>query len=94
MKTKDKENYGRYAAMVNDTIAKLECGKFLPNLRGIRKQISEAKKSINILEKGSAFCADMDMLDKTEKALQDAKDRLTAFTAILEYVNKRINTSK
>jgi len=89
-----KENYGIYTAMVNDTIAKLEEGKFLPNLRGIRNEISEAKKSINILESGSAFCVDMDMLEKTEKALQNAKDRLAAFTAILDYVNKRINANK
>lgn len=84
------ESYGQYTAMVNDTITKLEKKEGLPNIPFIRKQIKEAKKSINVIINGSVFCTDMVMLEKTEKALQDAKDRLAAFTALLDYINKKI----
>lgn len=87
-------NYGIYTAMVNETISKLESGKCVPNMMAIRRQIAEAKKSINVLVNGTIFCADMEMLEKTEKALQNANDRLEAFKAILRYVNKRINANK
>lgn len=87
-------DYGIYTAMVNDTIAKLERKEGLPNIPFIRQKIREAKKSIKTLENGSAFCADMEMLEKTEKALKANKDKLAAFKAILDYVNARVNANK
>lgn len=87
-------NYGIYTDMYNNTINALESGKMFPNINAIKKEIREAKKSINVIIKGSAFCADMEMLSKTEIALQNAKDRLNAFKAILSYVNSKINANK
>lgn len=88
-----ESNYGIYTAMVNDTISKLEAKKGLPNIPFIKKQIKEAKKSVRILVEGSTFCKDMEMLEKTEKALQNSKDKLAAFTTILDYVNKKMNAN-
>lgn len=86
--------YGIYTEMYNKTIAGLESGKMLPNLRGIRKEIRCVNKSIRTLVKGSEFCTDMVMLEKTEKALKRAKDKKNALEAILNWVNNKINANK
>lgn len=89
-----EEKYGIYTNMYNKTIAELESGRMLPNLRGIRKEIRYVNKSIRALVKGSAFCTDMVMLEKTEKALKRAEDKKNALEAILNWVNNKINANK
>lgn len=85
------QNFGIYTELYNSAIRDLDSGKFLPNLKAIRKQIADAKKSIRILTNGSAYCQDMDMLAKTEKKLQLAKDKLNAMNAVLAYIKKKYN---
>lgn len=85
------KNFGIYTELYNSTIKELESGKFLPNIKAIRKQIADAKKSIRILEKGSAFCQDMEMLAKTEHRMQLAKDKRNAMVAVLEYITEKMN---
>lgn len=89
-----EEKYGIYTNMYNKTIAELESGRMLPNLRGIRKEIRYVNKSIRALVKGSAFCTDMVMLEKTEKTLKRLKDKKNALEAILDWVNNKINANK
>lgn len=89
-----EEKYGIYTNMYNKTIAELESGRMLPNLRGIRKEIRYVNKSIRALVKGSAFCTDMVMLEKTEKKLKRLKDKKNALEAILDWVNNKINANK
>lgn len=83
--------FGIYTDLYNSAINDLESGKFLPNLKAIRKQIADIKKSIRILVNGSAFCQDLDMLAKTEHKLRLAKDKLNAMTAVYEYIKKKYN---
>lgn len=83
------QNFGIYTDLYNSTINDLESGKFLPNLKAIRKQIADAKKSIRILVNGSAFYQDLEMLAKTEHQLKLRKDKLNAMVAIYEYIKKK-----
>lgn len=84
-------NFGIYTDMYNSIINDLESGKFLPNMKAIRQQIREAKKSIDILTKGSIFCQNLEMLEKTERKLQLAKDKLNAMNAVVVYIKNRQN---
>lgn len=85
-----EKDFGVYTELYNSTIKELESGKFFPNIKAIRKQIADAKKSIRILEKGSAFCQDMEMLAKTERRIQLAKDKRNAMVAVLGYINEKM----
>lgn len=87
-------NYGIYTDMYNNTIQALESGKMIPNIKAIKSEIRGANKSVRIISGGSAFCADMEMLKKTDEALRNANDRLNALNAILSYVNKKIDDNK
>lgn len=84
-------NFGIYTDMYNSIISDLGSGKFLPNMKAIRQQIREAKKSIDILTKGSIFCQNLEMLEKTERKLQLAKDKLNAMNAVVVYIKNRQN---
>lgn len=75
--------------MYNTIISDLKSGKFFPNMIAIRKQIRDAKKSIKILEEGVIFCKDLDMLEKTERKLQMAKDKLNAINAVVVYIENK-----
>lgn len=75
--------------MYNTIISDLKSGKFFPNMKAIRKQIRDAKKSIKILEEGVIFCKDLDMLEKTERKLQIAKDKLNAINAVVVYIENK-----
>ena len=75
--------------MYNTIISDLKSGKFFPNMKAIRKQIKDAKKSIKILEEGVIFCKDLDMLEKTERKLQIAKDKLNAINAVVVYIENK-----
>lgn len=82
-------NFGIYTDMYNTIISDLKSGKFFPNMIAIRKQIRDAKKSIKILEEGVIFCKDLDMLEKTERKLQMAKDKLNAINAVVVYIENK-----
>lgn len=84
-------DFGIYTDMYNSIISDLESGNFLPNMKAIRQQIREAKKSIDILTKGSIFCQNLKMLEKTERKLQLAKDKLNAMNAVVVYIKNRQN---
>lgn len=86
-----EQNFGIYTDCYNSIIEDLESGKFLPNLKAIRKQISDAKKSIRVLVKGSVFCQDLKMLEKTEHQIQLQKDKLRAMNAVYEYIKRKYN---
>lgn len=79
-------DFGIYTDMYNSIISDLESGIFLPNMKAIRKQIREAKKSIDVLTKGSVFCQNLEILEKTERKLQLAKDKLNAMNAVVVYI--------
>ena len=83
------QNFGIYTDMYNTIISDLKSGKFFPNMKAIRKQIRDAKKSIKILEEGVIFCKDLDMLEKTERKLQMAKDKLNAINAVVVYIENK-----
>lgn len=83
------KDFGIYTDCYNSIIADLESGKFLPNLKAIRKQISDVKKSIRVLVKGSVFCQDLKMLEKTERQIQLQKDKLEAMNAVYEYIKRK-----
>lgn len=83
------QNFGIYTDMYNTIISDLKSGKFFPNMKAIRKQIKDAKKSIKILEEGVIFCKDLDMLEKTERKLQIAKDKLNAINAVVVYIENK-----
>lgn len=83
------QNFGIYTDMYNTIISDLKSGKFFPNMKAIRKQIRDAKKSIKILEEGVIFCKDLDMLEKTERKLQIAKDKLNAINAVVVYIENK-----
>lgn len=89
-----EKDFGIYTELYHSCISHLESGRFFPDLKAIRKQIADAKKSIRILEKGSAFCKDMEMLAKTERGIQNAKDKRDAMVAVLEYINERMRKEK
>lgn len=82
-------DFGIYTDMYNSIISDLESGNFLPNMKAIRQQIREAKKSIDILTKGSIFCQNLEMLEKTERKLQLAKYKLNAMNAVVVYIKNR-----
>ena len=82
-------DFGIHTDMYNSIISDLESGNFLPNMKAIRQQIREAKKSIDILTKGSIFCQNLEMLEKTERKLQLAKDKLNAMNAVVVYIKNR-----
>ena len=86
-----KQNFGIYTDLYNSAINDLDSGRFLPNIKAVRKQIADAKKSIRILTNGVVFCQDLDMLAKTERNLQRAKDKLNALNAVYEYIRKKYN---
>ena len=88
------QNFGIYTDLYNSVINDLESGKFLPNLKAIRKQIADAKKTIRVLVKGAAFCQNMEMLAKTERRIQLAKQRRDAMVAIMEYINEKMRYKK
>ena len=85
------QNFGIYTDLYSSAISDMESGKFLPNLKAIRKQIADAKKSIRILVKGSAFCQDLKMLEKTERKIQLQKGKLRAMNAVYEYIKRKYN---
>ena len=85
------QDFGIYTGLYKSVISDLDSGKFLPNLKAIRKQIADAKKSIRILVNGAAFCHDLEMLAKTEHKLQLAKDKLNAMNAVYDYIKKKYN---
>lgn len=86
-----KQNFRIYTDLYNSAINDLDSGRFLPNIKAIRKQIADAKKSIRILTNGVVFCQDLDMLAKTERNLQREKDKLNAMNAVYEYIRKKYN---
>lgn len=88
------QNFGIYTDLYNSVINDLESGKFLPNLKAIRKQIADAKKTIRVLVKGAAFCQNMEMLAKTERRIQLAKQKRDAMVAIMEYINEKMRYKK
>lgn len=86
-----EQTFGIYTDCYNSIIKDLESGNFFPNMKAIRKQIREAKRSIEILTKGAEiFCRDLDQLAKTEKKLQDAKDKYNAMSAVCKYIQTRM----
>lgn len=85
-----EKDFGVYTELYNSAIKDLESGRFFPNLKAIRKQIADAKKSIRILEKGSAFCQDMEMLAKTERRILLAKQKRDAMVSLMEYINEKM----
>lgn len=87
------KDFGIYTRLYNSVIKDLESGKFLPNIKAVRKQIADAKKSVRILEKGAVFCQDMEMLAKTEHRMQLAKQKRDAMVAVMEYINEKMNKS-
>lgn len=82
-------DFGIYTDLYNSIINDLESGKFLPNMKAIRNQIREEKKSIDVLRKGSVFCQNLEILEKTERKLQLAKDKLNAMNAVVVYIKNR-----
>ena len=85
------KDFGIYTDCYNSIIADLDSGKFLPNPKDIRKQILDAKKAIKALTEGSAFCRDLQMLEKTERRIQQEKDKLRAMNEVNEYIKKKYN---
>lgn len=84
-------DFGIYTDLYNSIINDLESGKFLPNMKAIRNQIREVKKSIDVLRKGSVFCQNLEILEKTERKLQLTKDKLNAMNAVVVYIKNRQN---
>lgn len=82
-------NFGIYTDLYNSIINDLESGKFLTNMKAIRNQIREAKKSIDVLRKGSVFCQNLEILEKTERKLQLTKDKLNAMNTVVVYIKNR-----
>lgn len=85
------QSFGIYTDCYNSIIKELESGQFFPNMKAIRKQIREAKRSIEILTKGAeVFCHDLDQLAKTEERIQDARDKYNAMSAVYKYIQSRM----
>ena len=78
------KDFGIYTDCYNSIIADLDSGKFLPNPKAIRKQISDAKQAIKALVEGSTFCKELQMLEKTERRIVQEKYKLLAMHAVNE----------
>ena len=82
-----EQTFGFYTDLYNYNVRMLESGKFFPNMKAIRKQIRDAKKSLDILTRGAEmFSSNLDDVAKAERKIQDARDKYNAMTALYECI--------
>lgn len=90
-----EKSFGIYTDLYNYNIKMLESGKFFPNMKAIRKQIRDAKKSLDVLKKGAEmFCNDLEELAKVERKIQGARDKYNAMTATYKYIQDRMKLAE
>lgn len=65
---------------------------FLPNVAGIKKEISSLKRRIKRVVDGSCFARNLEEVEKTELVLARLKGRLKAYQEIMTDVNNKINS--
>lgn len=86
-----EQTFGFYTDLYNYNVRMLESGKFFPNMKAIRKQIRDAKKSLDILTRGAEmFSSNLDDVAKAERKIQDARDKYNAMTALYEYIQNKM----
>ena len=86
-----EQTFGFYTDLYNYNVRMLESGKFFPNMNAIRKQIRDAKKSLDILTRGAEmFSSNLDDVAKAERKIQDARDKYNAMTALYEYIQSKM----
>lgn len=86
-----EQTFGFYTDLYNYNVRMLESGKFFPNMNAIRKQIRDAKKSLDILTRGAEmFSSNLDDVAKAERRIQDARDKYNAMTALYEYIQNKM----
>lgn len=86
-----EQTFGFYTDLYNYNVRMLESGKFFPNMNAIRKQIRDAKKSLDILTRGAEmFSTNLDDVAKAERRIQDARDKYNAMTALYEYIQSKM----
>lgn len=90
METAERKDFGIYTAVYYTAIKSFESGKCFPNVKAIRKQASEAKKTVRELISGAAFCPNMEALEETERAIKNAKDKYNAMAELLNFINKKL----
>lgn len=86
-----EQTFGFYTELYNYNVRMLESGSFFPNMKAIRKQIRDAKKSLDILTQGAEiFSNSLEDVAKAERRIQDAKDKHNAMTALYKYIQNRM----
>lgn len=86
-----EQTFGFYTDLYNYNVRMLGSGKFFPNMKAIRKQIRDAKKSLDILTRGAEmFSSNLDDVAKAERRIQDARDKYNAMTALYEYIQSKM----
>lgn len=86
-----EQTFGFYTDLYNNNVRMLESGLFFPNMKAIRKQIRNAKKSLDILTRGAEmFSSNLDDVAKAERRIQDARDKYNAMTALYKYIQNKM----
>lgn len=90
-----EQTFGFYTDLYNYNVRMLESGSFFPNMKAIRKQIRDTKKSLDILTRGAEmFSRNLDDVAKAERRIQDAKDKYNAMTALYKYIQNKMKQAQ